>query len=68
MRGFAFDGVSNLIFMSHALELVTLLLHVSALFFLELIEFLFLLPINDTVMFVVLGFIIESLKPVDYPF
>jgi hypothetical protein len=44
-------------FMSHALELVPLLLHISVfLFFIEMIEFLF--PINNTVMFVVLGFVI----------
>jgi len=56
MRAFAFDGVSKF-HMSRALELVPLLLHVSVfLFFLGMIEFLF--PINDTVMFVVLGFVI----------
>ena len=56
MRAFAFDGVSKF-HMSHALELVPLLLHISVfLFFLGMIEFLF--PINDTVMFVVLGFVI----------
>jgi hypothetical protein len=44
-------------FMSHALELVPLLLHISVfLFFIGMIEFLF--PINNTVMFVVLGFVI----------
>lgn len=58
MRAFAFDGVSKFQ-MSHALELVPLLLHISVfLFFLGLIEFLF--PINDTVMFVVLGFVIAA--------
>ena len=56
MRAFAFDGVSKF-HMSHALELVPLLLHISVfLFFLGMVEFLF--PINNTVMFVVLGFVI----------
>jgi hypothetical protein len=56
MRAFAFDGVSKF-HMSHALELVPLLLHISVfLFFLGMIEFLF--PINNTVMLVVLGFVI----------
>ena len=59
MRAFAFDGVSKF-HMSHALELVPLLLHISVfLFFLGMIEFLF--PINNTVMFVVLGFVITVL-------
>ena len=58
MRAFVFDGVSKFQ-MSHALELVPLLLHISVfLFFIGLIEFL--LPINDTVMFVVLGFVIAT--------
>ncbi|KAI0293861.1 hypothetical protein B0F90DRAFT_1760714 [Multifurca ochricompacta] len=56
LRAFVFDGVSRF-HMSHALGLVPLLLHVSViLFFLGMIEFLF--PINNTVTFVVLGFII----------
>jgi hypothetical protein len=56
LRAFAFDGVSKF-HMSRALGLVPLLLHVSVfLFFLGMVDFLF--PINDTIAFVVLGFVI----------
>ena len=56
LRAFAFDGVSRFQ-MSHALGLVPLLLHISVfLFFLGMVDFLF--PINNTVTFVVLGFVV----------
>ncbi|KAI0245457.1 hypothetical protein BJV78DRAFT_1287812 [Lactifluus subvellereus] len=56
LRAYAFDGVSKF-HMSHTLGLVPLLLHISVfLFLLGMVEFLF--PINNTVTFVVLGFVI----------
>ncbi|KAI0248285.1 hypothetical protein BJV78DRAFT_1284904 [Lactifluus subvellereus] len=56
LRAYVFDGVSKF-HMSHTLGLVPLLLHISVfLFLLGMVEFLF--PINNTVTFVVLGFVI----------
>ena len=59
VRAYVFDGVSKF-HMSYTLGLVPLLLHISVfLFFLGMVEFLF--PINNTVTFVVLGFVIAML-------
>ncbi len=57
LRAFAFDGVSKF-HMSHAMGFVPLLLHISVfLFFLGMVDFMF--PIDNTVAFVVLGFVIS---------
>ncbi|KAI0262404.1 hypothetical protein BC834DRAFT_1034408 [Gloeopeniophorella convolvens] len=56
LRAFVFHGVSKF-HMSHALKMVPLLLHISVfLFFVGMVEFLF--PIQDTVAFVTLGFVV----------